>query len=180
MNFASLKPTIDRALGGACGRFHVRSMWKAGVGQITRTVSQASPLRPPDPIPSLHAFRFDVAQAEGWDVFDCGLREDGTPRIEIQRLDSTAPGQPRFRTDGAAWEHVVARALEGAAKLAEMPKVPRPSGRGMASEVKVPAVLAAGMPAETYKGLHLAALAMLDPTERKLIRLWCPAAARLP
>ncbi len=126
MNLASLKPTIHRRLG-----------------QLTRTVPQASPLRPPDPPATPPAFRSHLAQVEGWDVFDCGLREDGTPRIEIQRLDSVASGEPRFRTDGAAWEHVVARALEGSA-------------------------------------LHLAALAMLDATERKLIHLWCPTAARLP
>ena len=126
MNLAGLKPTICRALE-----------------QITRTVPQASPRHPPDLPATPHAFRSDLAQAEGWDVFDCGRREDGTPRIEIQRLDSVAPGQPRFRTDGAAWEHVVARALQGST-------------------------------------LHLTALAMLDPTERKMIRLWCPTAARLP
>lgn len=126
MNLASLKPTLHRALR-----------------HLARTMPQASPRHPPDPPASPHALQCELAQAEGWDVFDCGRREDGTPRIEIQRLDGVAPGQPRFRTDRAAWEHVVARALEGSA-------------------------------------LHLAALAMLDPTERKLIRLWCPTAARLP
>ena len=34
------------------------------------------------------------AQAEGRDVFDCGLRDDGTPRIELQRLDNS-PAGPR-------------------------------------------------------------------------------------
>lgn len=126
MNLASLKPTLHRALH-----------------HLARSMPQASPPHSSEPPATPHAFRCDLAQAEGWDVFDCGLREDGTPRIEIQRLDSVAPGQPRFRTDGAAWEHVMERALEGSA-------------------------------------LHLAALAMLDPTERKLIRLWYPAAARLP
>ena len=143
MNLANLKPTIGRTLDGACGRFRVRSTWKADVGHLARTPPQASPRHPPNPIPSSQTFWSDFARAEGWDVSECGLRDDGTPRIEIQRLDSVAPGQPRFRTDGAAWEHVVTRALESSA-------------------------------------LHLAALAMLDPTERKLIRLWCPTAARLP
>jgi len=87
MNLASLKPTLHRALD-----------------HLVRTVPQASPLRPPDPSATPRAFRCDLAQAEGWDVFACGLSEDDTPRIEIQRLDSVALGQPWFRTDGAAWE----------------------------------------------------------------------------
>ena len=39
------------------------------------------------------------AQVEGWDVFDCGLRDDGAPRIELQRLDSPPCGTPLFRSD---------------------------------------------------------------------------------
>ena len=39
------------------------------------------------------------AQAEGWDVFDCGLRDDGTPRIELRRLDSPPCCTPLFRSD---------------------------------------------------------------------------------
>ena len=126
MNLASLKPTIGRALN-----------------RLGRTAPQTNPSRQSDPSATPHSFWSGLAQAEGWGVFDCGLREDGTPRIEIQRLNSMAAGGPRFRTDGAVWEHVVTRALEGS----------KP---------------------------HLAAFAMLDPTERKLVRLWCPAAARLP
>ena len=87
-------------------------------------------------IPLMRVFRSEVAQAEGWNVFDCGLREDGLARIEIQRLDSPAAGQPTFETDHAAWDHVVARPREGSA-------------------------------------LHLRALQMVDPTERKLIRCFC-------
>ena len=47
------------------------------------------------------------AQAEGWDVFDCGLRGDGTSHIELQRLDSPPCGTPLFRSDEDAWRHVV-------------------------------------------------------------------------
>ena len=53
------------------------------------------------------------AQAEGWDVFDCGLRDDGAPRIELQRLDSPACGTPLFRSDEGAWQHVVRYARAG-------------------------------------------------------------------
>jgi hypothetical protein len=87
-------------------------------------------------VPLMRVFRSEFAQAEGWDVFDCGLREDGSARIEIQRLDNPAAGQPTFETDHAAWDHVVARARAGSA-------------------------------------LHLRALQMVDPTERKLIRWFC-------
>jgi hypothetical protein len=61
------------------------------------------------------AFRSEMARAEGWDIFDCGVRDDGTPRVELQRIDRPAAGTLRFETDHAAWEHVVARAREGSA-----------------------------------------------------------------
>ena len=58
---------------------------------------------------------FDEAQAlaEGWGVFDCGSRDDGSPRIELQRIDSPACGTPRLQGDEAAWQHVVQRARTG-------------------------------------------------------------------
>jgi hypothetical protein len=56
------------------------------------------------------AFRSEMARAEGWDIFDCGVRDDGTPHVELQRVDSPAAGTSRFDTDHAAWEHVVGRA----------------------------------------------------------------------
>jgi len=34
------------------------------------------------------AFRLEMARAEGWDVFDGGVRDDGTPYFELQRVDS--------------------------------------------------------------------------------------------
>jgi hypothetical protein len=53
------------------------------------------------------------AQVEGWDVCDCGLRDDGAPRIELQRLDSPACGTLLFRIDEGAWQHVVRYARTG-------------------------------------------------------------------
>ena len=53
------------------------------------------------------------AQAEGWDVFDCGLRDDGAPHVELQRLDSPACGTPLFHSDEVAWQHVVRQARAG-------------------------------------------------------------------
>jgi hypothetical protein len=87
-------------------------------------------------------FSTELARAEGWDIFDCGLRDDGSPRIEIQRLDSPPPGRPVFDTDHAAWDRVVAKAQAGS-------------------------------------GLHLQALRLVDPTERKLIAHFC-AVPNLP
>ena len=52
------------------------------------------------------------AHAEGWDVFECGVRDDGTARMELQRLDNPACGTPLFRSDEDAW-HLVARARAG-------------------------------------------------------------------
>ncbi len=52
-------------------------------------------------------------QAEGWGVFDCGERDDGTPRLELQRLDNPPGGTPAFRSDQNAWEHVVRHARAG-------------------------------------------------------------------
>ena len=120
MTVPSLTTTINRMLN-----------------DLTRTKTQTgiSPNSDGD-VPLMRVFRSELAQAEGWDVFECGLREDGSARVEIQRLDNPAAGQPTFETDHAAWDHVVARARAGSA-------------------------------------LHLRALQMVDPTERKLIRCFC-------
>ena len=89
------------------------------------------------------AFASYSAHAERWDVFDCGIREDGSIRREIQRLDCSPTGAPIFGDDGAAWEHVVAQARAGSK-------------------------------------LHQAALRIVDPVERGLIRFWCSAEDVLP
>ncbi|MDB5402379.1 MAG: uncharacterized protein JWQ55_4397 [Rhodopila sp.] len=79
---------------------------------ITRVLNYFVPSDRADSPPP-HTFKSDVARAEGWDIFDWGLRDDGTARIEIQRLDSPETTQPTFESDLAAWEHVVARARAG-------------------------------------------------------------------
>jgi hypothetical protein len=61
------------------------------------------------------AFRLEMARAEGWDVFDGGVRDDGTPYFELQRVDSPPSGAPRIDTDHAACEHVVGWARDGSA-----------------------------------------------------------------
>ncbi len=61
------------------------------------------------------ATQYDEAAAfsERWGIFDCGLRDDGSPRVELQRLNCPASGCPRFADDLAAWRHVVDRAHAG-------------------------------------------------------------------
>jgi hypothetical protein len=58
---------------------------------------------------------YDEAQAfaQGWGVFDCGYRDDGSRLLELQRIDSPAFGTPRFQSDDAAWRHVAAAAAAG-------------------------------------------------------------------
>lgn len=47
-------------------------------------------------------------------MFDCGLREDGTPRIEIQRIHCPEDGsEPPFTDDQQAWVYVLYRAQAG-------------------------------------------------------------------
>lgn len=53
------------------------------------------------------------ARAEGWGVFDCGYRDDGSRKVELQRIDSPACGTPHFRGDDDAWQHVVQQARAG-------------------------------------------------------------------
>ena len=65
--------------------------------------------------PGLLVFRPSFAEAEGWSVFDCGCPEDGSPRVEIQRVDSPEAGDPVFADDSDAWQHVVTRARAGSA-----------------------------------------------------------------
>ena len=66
-------------------------------------------------IAGLQPFVGDVARAEGWDVFDCGLHPDGSPHVEIQRVDNPDSGRPVFADDADAWQHVVDRARLGSA-----------------------------------------------------------------
>lgn len=78
---------------------------------------------PADPHDQTKAF------AEGWGVFDCGYRDDGSRRIELQRLDDAPSEPPRFDDDTAAWRHVVAAAASGsrrhAAALASLDPIER-------------------------------------------------------
>ncbi|MGA9867269.1 MAG: hypothetical protein WBQ75_12630 [Acetobacteraceae bacterium] len=60
--------------------------------------------------PLANVFNSRLAHAEGWDVFDCGLREDGSPRTEIQRIDCPDEGEPVRADNSDAWRHVVERA----------------------------------------------------------------------
>ncbi len=65
----------------------------------------------PDPgdIPFDHA----AAAREGWSVAAAEELADGTPGVQLQRIDRPEDGQPIFRDDVDAWMHVVARARTG-------------------------------------------------------------------
>lgn len=79
---------------------------------VQRDGSADAPAAPP----RLDTLDQKATIAEGWAVFDCGQHHDGTPRVEIQRIDYPDDGsEPRFRDDQDAWKHVVSRAREGSA-----------------------------------------------------------------
>ncbi len=59
------------------------------------------------------AYLSDQPRREGWGIFDCGVREDGSLHIELQRIDSPDDGHAPFADDGAAWDHVVEQARTG-------------------------------------------------------------------
>ena len=52
---------------------------------------------------SLDNFDHEAARREGWALSDCGSYGDGTPHIELQKLDNPPSGAPRFSEDKDAW-----------------------------------------------------------------------------
>jgi hypothetical protein len=88
---------------------HASSELRMGAPAFVRPVNAASA----DDL--LWVFGPSLAEAEGWDVFACGCREDGSPRVEIQRIDPPQAGAPVFADDNDAWRHVVTRARAGSA-----------------------------------------------------------------
>ena len=58
---------------------------------------------------------FDTAAArrEGWTVAAAEPNTDGSPGVQLQRLDDPEDGPPQFPGDREVWEHVVARARTG-------------------------------------------------------------------
>lgn len=63
--------------------------------------------------PTLKTFDFDAAHRDGWTISDLGRFKDGTPHVELQKLDRPHDGTPRFYEDKEAWAHVVQKAREG-------------------------------------------------------------------
>ncbi len=64
------------------------------------------------PAPS-PAFDSTAAHREGWTVSETEPNADGTPGVQLQRLDDPQDGAPLFPSDNEVWEHVVARARAG-------------------------------------------------------------------
>jgi hypothetical protein len=84
---------------------------------------------PADDPPVLRVFKPSVAEAEAWDVFDCGCREDGSPRVEIQRVDSPQAGAHVFADDSDDWRHAVGHARAGSALHLRALQMVDPIGR---------------------------------------------------
>ena len=53
---------------------------------------------------------FDAAHREGWTVAEAEPNTDGTPGVQLQRLDTHDGTAPLFPGDREAWIYVVARA----------------------------------------------------------------------
>lgn len=70
---------------------------------------QTAMLPHPGDVPFDHA----AAAREGWSVAEAEDLSDGTPGVQLQRIDCPEDGQPIFRDDVDAWMHVVARARTG-------------------------------------------------------------------
>ena len=71
---------------------------------------------PPAPLPVLttplnHAVW--AAWGEGWAVVPGSTLNDGSPRVELRRVDPRDPTTPAFAADHDVWEHVVAQARAG-------------------------------------------------------------------
>lgn len=62
---------------------------------------------------SIDNFDYDAAHREGWTLSDYGRFKDGSPHIELQKLDNPHSGAAIFREDREAWAHVAQRARAG-------------------------------------------------------------------
>ena len=76
---------------------NLRPAIKRVFDRMTRAKPQKIIPRSDESPPAAASLKPDLARVEGWDIFDCGLRDDGLPRVEIQRLDSPEAGAPPSR-----------------------------------------------------------------------------------
>ena len=44
-------------------------------------------------------FDYEAAKKEGWTISDCGTYTDGSPRIELQKIDNPETGGRTFSED---------------------------------------------------------------------------------
>ena len=65
------------------------------------------------PAPAASEFDTAAAHREGWTVSEAEPNTDGTPGVQLQRLDDPEDGTPLFPGDKEVWEHVVGRARAG-------------------------------------------------------------------
>jgi hypothetical protein len=62
---------------------------------------------------SIKDFDFERAKRENWTLSDLGRFKDGSPHVELQRIDKPPVGGRVFFDDKAAWGYVVAQARAG-------------------------------------------------------------------
>ena len=78
-------------------------------------------LKPGNKARAQHAFdslattglNFEAAHREGWTVAEAEPNTDGSPGVQLQRLDTHDGTAPSFSGDQEAWVYVVARARAG-------------------------------------------------------------------
>jgi hypothetical protein len=62
---------------------------------------------------AINDFYYEAAHREGWTVSDYGRFKDGSPHIELQKLDNPKDGAAIFAEDREVWAHVVQQARTG-------------------------------------------------------------------
>ena len=79
------------------------------------TVQEAYARRMQDAFSTATAAGFDFAAAhrEGWTIAQAEPNTDGTPGVQLQRLDTHDGTEPCFPSDQQAWIYVVVRARAG-------------------------------------------------------------------
>jgi len=79
---------------------------------LERIASAHAPKPQPPSDITLDNFDYDAAHQEGWTLSNYGTYKDGTPHVELQRLDKLKVEDGGFSSDLDAWIYVVAHARQ--------------------------------------------------------------------
>ena len=77
---------------------------------VARQIMQQPAL---EPAGAERPFDYEGAHREGWTVSEAEPRKDGTPGVQLQRLDNPEGGKVLFPDDRDAWRFVVTLARCG-------------------------------------------------------------------